>query len=584
MNPPCRVCKSIPVKLLLDFGQQPLSNRFCRTKDESEFKHHFILGICEQCDLVQQLEPFPVEELRPHQEWVKYSEPEAHLDSVAEMLEKKLSSTAKICALSYKDQSLLERMRQKGFSGVLLSSQELGLADNYAGVDVVQRALTVEQAKEIVSLHGRFDLIIARHILEHTYNPHQFIAALRELLTPTGIILFEVPDYARSFEARDYSTIWEEHLLYFTPLTLKHSLELLKLSILYSKDYFLPLETCLIALVKPDLLADASVLTKETQSLEKKRAEEYARDFPLIKQRVRDLFLSYPNNDQKRAVYGAGHAAVMLLNLFELKDCIDVVIDDNPLKRDLYTPGSRLPIMSSAMLKDVGVCAFALNPESEPKIIQQQKEFTNRGGSFVSLTPGSPLYLLLPNNNNRDFLQKSVEVIQATSEITKVGKQDLEIIKDNAIQSTKLRSRICAHKSSSDKLHEMLITLNKGCYIRPHKHAHKAESFHIIEGWAYVVIFEDDGSLLEVIPLGDYYSQRNFYYRIESPLFHTVVVLSDQLIFHETTSGPFNKEETIVAPWSPGEEDLSERQQFMEKLMEEIILFLSKKAQSFQEI
>jgi len=557
-----------------------MSNRFCQTKDESEFKHHFALGLCHHCGLVQQLNPFPVGELRPQQSWVKYCEPEGHLDAVAEMLEKKLFPAAKICALSYKDQSLLERMKEKRFGTTLLSPQDLGLTDTYAGVDVVQQALTLEQAQKIALHHGKFDLIIARHILEHSYDLEQFTSALRELLNPGGMILFEVPDYARSFEARDYSTLWEEHLLYFTPATLTQSLELLKLSLLYSKDHFLPLETCLIALVKPDLLSPASALLQNnTLIIEEKRAEDYARDFPLIKKSVRDFISSHRNTNSKIAVYGAGHAAVMLVNLFELHNCVDFVIDDNPLKRDLFMPGSRLPIVSSTTLQDVDLCAFSLNPETEPKIIQNQKVFTERGGVFVSLTPGSPLYLLLPSNNNPlDFIEKSIEVIQATNEITKVRRQDLQVIKDNATRSSKLRSRICAHKSSTDKLHEMIITLNRGSYIRPHRHAQKAESFHIIEGLAYVVIFEDNGAIADVIALGDYHSQRNFYYRVDAPLFHTVVVLSDQLVFHETTTGPFNKEETIVAAWSPAEEDLPGQQQFLEKLMEKITFFLTKKA------
>lgn len=559
-----------------------MSNRFCKTNTESEFKHPFVLGICEQCSLVQQLDPFPVEELRPQQDWVKYCEPEAHLDAVAEMLQNRLSPAAKICALSYKDQSLLERMKEKRFGATLLSPQDLGLTDTYGGVDVVQQALTVEQAKKIVSYHGKFDLIVARHILEHSYDLEQFTSALRELLNPGGMILFEVPDYARSFEARDYSTLWEEHLLYFTPATLIQSLELLKLSLLYSQDYFLPLETCLIALVKPDLLSPASVLLQNnTPVIEKKRAEDYARDFPLIKKSVRNFISSHRNTNSKIAVYGAGHAAVMLVNVFELHDHVDFVIDDNPLKRDLFMPGSRLPIVISTTLKDVNLCAFSLNPETEPKIVQNQKVFTERGGVFVSLTPGSPLYLLLPSNNNPpDFIEKSIEVIQATNEITTVRRQDLQVIKDNAARSSKLRSRICAHKSSTDKLHEMIITLQRGCYIRPHKHPNKAESFHIIEGLAYVVIFKENGEIAEVIPMGDYYSQYNFYYRIESPLFHTVVVLSDQLIFHETTSGPFHKEETIVAPWSPPEEDVAGQEDFIEKLRSEIIIHLTKKLPS----
>ena len=593
----CRVCNTLTVTSLLDLGRQPVSNRFCKSKEEFEFKHQLILGICQNCALVQQIDPYPINELRPKQDWVRYLEPEQHLDAVAELLEQTLRSEKdsslsppRICALSYKDASLLERMKQKGFSHMILSPRDdLGVVDNYGGVDLIQQELTVVQTKKIASKHGKFDLIIARHILEHAYYLNEFIVAIRELLTPEGMILFEIPDYARSFETYDYSTLWEEHLLYFTPKTLKQSLASLDLSLIHYRDYFLPLETCLIALVKPNSKLNhkpnSSLPSTDILKIEKQRAEKYAQQFPLVKQHVRDFFFSARGRADitlesgKIAVYGAGHAAVMLINLFELRDCIDFVIDDHPLKKGWFIPGAQLSIVSSTLLLNVSLCAFCLNPETEPKIVQQQREFTNRGGLFVSLTPGSHLYLLLNKNNSpTDFVQKSLEVIQSTNEIIMIERRDLELVRNNATISSKKRSRICFHKSSTDKLHEMLITLNKGCYIRPHRHGQKAESFHIIEGLAYVVIFNDDGIIADVIALGDYHSQRNFYYRIDAPYFHTVVVLSSQLVFHETTTGPFNKEDTTFAPWSPPEEDLQNQQEFINQLMKAITLFFTTKA------
>ena len=53
--------------------------------------------------------------------------------------------------------------------------------------------------------------------------------------------------------------------------------------------------------------------------------------------------------------------------------------------------------------------------------------------------------------------------------------------------------------------------------------------------------------------MGDYGSDRDFYYRMAEPLFHSVLVRSATVIFHETTNGPFRREDTEFAPWSPPE-------------------------------
>jgi SAM-dependent methyltransferase len=40
---------------------------------------------------------------------------------------------------------------------------------------------------------GRFDLVIARHVLEHTYTPIESLSLLRSMLAPNGSIVIEVP-------------------------------------------------------------------------------------------------------------------------------------------------------------------------------------------------------------------------------------------------------------------------------------------------------------------------------------------------------------------------------------------------------
>jgi cupin fold WbuC family metalloprotein len=103
--------------------------------------------------------------------------------------------------------------------------------------------------------------------------------------------------------------------------------------------------------------------------------------------------------------------------------------------------------------------------------------------------------------------------------------------------------------------------------VRPHKHLGKPESFHVIEGIVDVIIFDECGDIREVIQMGNYGSDRVFYYRISTPIYHTLLIRSDILVFHETTTGPFNRVDTVFAPWSPEEIDSSGCALFTEKLL-----------------
>lgn len=159
------------------------------------------------------------------------------------------------------------------------------------------------------------------------------------------------------------------------------------------------------------------------------------------------------------------------------------------------------------------------------------------------------------------------EVLYADDAIVRVARPDIILLKEGAERNRRKRIRLCAHRDMEDSLHEMLIVHTRDTYVRPHKHLGKCESFHVIEGVADVVVFEDDGAIADVIPLGDYASGRAFYYRLTRPWFHTVLIRSDVLVFHETTNGPFRRADTVFAGWAPEENDEVERVRFLARLV-----------------
>ena len=125
---------------------------------------------------------------------------------------------------------------------------------------------------------------------------------------------------------------------------------------------------------------------------------------------------------------------------------------------------------------------------------------------------------------------------------------------------------LCAHKDINALVHEMLIIHARDAYVRPHKHIGKSESFHVVEGEADIIIFNQQGDIKEVVSMGDYSSGKNFYYRITDALYHTVMITSEILVFHESTNGPFVRSDTIFAPWSPEEDNHAMAKEFMNKL------------------
>ena len=151
--------------------------------------------------------------------------------------------------------------------------------------------------------------------------------------------------------------------------------------------------------------------------------------------------------------------------------------------------------------------------------------------------------------------EQSRDVLVAAGGVVRLTARDVAEVVARGVRSPRGRARLCAHAGPADPLHEMLICLAHSTYVRPHRHAGKSESFHVIEGELDVVVFEESGGIREVIPLGSYESGKVFFYRLAEPLFHTVLVNTPHALIHETTNGPFDLAGTEFAPWAPPESD-----------------------------
>ena len=158
------------------------------------------------------------------------------------------------------------------------------------------------------------------------------------------------------------------------------------------------------------------------------------------------------------------------------------------------------------------------------------------------------------------------EVLFATDAIVQIDASDILELKKMARQNPRKRIRICVHKDTKDHIHEMLIVHEKSSYVRPHMHTNKTESFHIIEGKTDIILFHEDGAINQVISMGDIGSGLKFFYRLPPSCYHTLLIHSDVLVFHEITNGPFRVEDTIWASWSPEETDVDAVSRYMAKL------------------
>jgi len=394
----CRGCGGA-VDPLLDFGPQPPSNRFLREGEREIDVHRLALGQCPMCGLVQLVDPMPAPMVRARFPWLVYNEPEGHLDKLAERLTHLdgVGPGSVIAGLTYKDDSTLARLNRLGFPRTfrLDPRADLGLDDPAAGLESVQAAVREDRARTIASQRGLADVLIVRHVLEHAHDPQAFLRGLTVLVKPRGYLVFELPDSSKFMDACDYSFVWEEHIAYFSPATLRAFFAQAGLDIVDTLIYPYALEDSIVMVVRAD--RGGAVYAREKPNEELARGRRYAKQFPEVRERYRTVLARHNAAGRRVALFGAGHLAAKFLNLFEAGSYIDCVIDDNPNKQVLLMPGSHLPIRNSSILDEgqIDLCLLTLSPESERKVLSAKKAFVDQGGEFRSIFPRSALALQL---------------------------------------------------------------------------------------------------------------------------------------------------------------------------------------------
>ncbi len=144
-----------------------------------------------------------------------------------------------------------------------------------------------------------------------------------------------------------------------------------------------------------------------------------------------------------------------------------------------------------------------------------------------------------------------------------VHRSDIEFLNSAVPKSSRGRVRLCAHKVNEDRMHEMFIAFTGDNYVRPSRHIGKDESLHVLEGSGDYFFFDEQGRVIDTVSLGTYDSGYQFYCRIPTPADHALVIRSGQIAIHETTVGPFRREDTVFAAWSPEDGDHDRVQKFL---------------------
>jgi hypothetical protein len=394
----CRACLAPQPYLFLAMGDHPPANMFVRPTEVDEIQPTFSLNTqaCLHCGLIQIADQIPADFFR-HYLYVPSGATtmHRHFGELAETL-KARAGDGLIIDIGCNDGLLLKACNELGCKtlGVDPAANLAELA-NERGVEVHVAYFDPPTARTLREDRGAAKVIVTTNTFNHIGDLHYFMAGVMELLDEDGTFVVEVPRASELLARNEFDTVYQEHVSEFSLLSMVRLGEFFDLEVI--DVHTLPIHggsmrvffqqkgkakaTPAVQAMLDDELA-AGMLKAKTYDDFADRVEEIRRD--LI-----SMLADLKGQGLKIAGYGAPAKGNTLLNYFSVgPNDLDFLVDRNPLKQGLFSPGMKIEVRSPDAIEterpDI-LMVLAWNFFDE--IREQQSEFTSRGGRFLVPLP-----------------------------------------------------------------------------------------------------------------------------------------------------------------------------------------------------
>ena len=383
----CRLCTSLNINSVIDFGQQPIVHNLLQNKDELYEQYSFNLGYCSACGFLQLIDFIKPELLYTTYFTISAWKIQPHVQSLIDHIEYIYhpNHKTKILEIGCNDGTFITSLNKRGYNNILGIEPTLNsyLISKHKGHNVLNKFFNTDLVDGELTNEKEFDLVITRQVLEHIANLDDFLTSIRCVLKINGGLIIEIPDHSMNLEMMDYS-LWEEHVNYFTKNTLHNLLKIHGFNILHYDTTLFSGKTLICYAIKCDT-SNKTVINKDDTLV-----MNYINKMPVLRDKIR-IHLGNESKNKKLFVYGCGARSSTLVNFFNFHEFLESYIDDQKEKQGLYVPGSLLKInpFSQDYLNN-STFLFGVNTENEQRVINS-KNLSDSDVDIYSILPPSRL-------------------------------------------------------------------------------------------------------------------------------------------------------------------------------------------------
>ena len=395
----CRVCKSSNLENVLSLGQQYLTGVFPASKDTAVSYGPVDLVWCNTCMLVQLMQSYSLDEMYGDNYGYNSSLNQSmvnHLQSKVVNLLKKVNLLPNdiILDIGSNDATSLKcypsSLRRIGIDPTgnkfrKYYPADISLVPDFFSADNFRKIFPVEKAKIVTSIAMFYDL----------EDPLQFTADIEEVLADDGIWHFEQSYLPAMLRSNSYDTICQEHIEYYSLITVKNLLDRNNLQIIDVEMNNINGGSFAITAVKKNSTFKPNVgvinwMLEEEERMGLHTIKPYLQFSDRMQEHRKSLIslLDKLKKEGKEIIgYGASTKGNVLLQYCNIgTQYLTSIAEVNELKFGSYTPGTLIPIIPEEEAMKMQPDYFLVLPwHFRNNILNSKnaKEFRAAGGKFI---------------------------------------------------------------------------------------------------------------------------------------------------------------------------------------------------------
>ena len=358
----CLACGSTNLKLVLDLNDQPLANNFLNDKQQPEPHYPLAVNLCHNCCHLQLTDVVDPALIYTHYLYVSGTS-KTQRDYMEWFVglanEYFITPPASVLDIGCNDGTQLDYFKKSGVITYGIDPAENLYPTSSVNHNIMCDFFNEETAQQFAEKFGKVDLVVAQNSFAHNPDPLGYLTALRKIINPDGLFMIQTSQ-ADMVLNNEFDTIYHEHVNFYNINSMRElctragfNLVDVQKTPIHGTSYVFVLS---INQSKPNRVGNLIDLEKHKGLTNPETYYDWSETVNATVQQLKVQCELFRRQGFKLVGYGAAAKGNTLLNFADLQ--LDMIIDDNPLKQGLFSPGKHIPV--------VGIDTLGSIPEHQP--------------------------------------------------------------------------------------------------------------------------------------------------------------------------------------------------------------------------